>query len=109
MRQKNREILLVAKRQLDGLAYCSSGGIADALCDVIESIDGVLSDEQEEVNTDNGKGVVIGVVCCGDCKHGQQDGENGVLCEFGCEEHRPYNHFCAWAERRTFNENNEEN
>lgn len=45
---------------------------------------------------------------CKDCKHGQQDGENGVLCEYGCEEHRPYDHFCAWGERRTFDEDNEE-
>ena len=49
------------------------------------------------------------LVKCRDCKHGQHDGGKGVLCEYGCEEHRPYDHFCAWGERRTFNEDNEEN
>lgn len=50
------------------------------------------------------------LVKCRDCKHGQQVGELGVLCEYGLEEYRPFDHFCGWAERRTFeNEDNEEN
>ena len=48
------------------------------------------------------------VVTCRECKHGQQNGTLGVLCEYGGEEYRPYEHFCAWAERRAFDENIEE-
>lgn len=48
------------------------------------------------------------IVYCRECMHGQQVGELGVLCEYGCEEYRPFDHFCGWGERRTFNENHEE-
>ena len=42
------------------------------------------------------------VTRCRDCKHGQQVGDLGVLCEYGCEEYRPFDHFCGWGERRDF-------
>ena len=46
---------------------------------------------------------------CRDCKHGQQVGGYGVLCEYGLEELRPMDHFCAWGEVRSFEpEDNEE-
>ena len=48
------------------------------------------------------------LVVCAECKHGQQVGKYGVLCEYGLEELRPMDHFCAWGERREFgNEDNE--
>ena len=42
------------------------------------------------------------LVHCSECKHGQQVGDLGVACEYGCEEYRPFDHFCAWGERRDF-------
>lgn len=48
------------------------------------------------------------LVRCVECRHGQHNGEDGVICEWGGEEMRPYDHFCGWAERRNFCENNEE-
>ena len=42
------------------------------------------------------------LVHCSECKHGQQVGDLGVVCEYGCEEYRPFDHFCAWGERRDF-------
>lgn len=52
---------------------------------------------------------VVAVIRCRDCKHGQQVGELGVLCEYGLEEFRPFDHFCAWGEKRTYgDEDNEE-
>lgn len=46
--------------------------------------------------------VAINIIHCKDCKHGQQVGDLGVVCEYGCEEYRPFDHFCAWGERRDF-------
>lgn len=58
----------------------------------------------EETNKD-----VVAVIRCRDCKHGQQVGGYGVLCEYGLEELRPMDHFCAWGEVRSFEpEDNEE-
>ena len=51
---------------------------------------------------------VVSVIRCKDCKHGQQVGELGVLCEYGLEEFRPYDHFCAWGERRTYGDEDSE-
>ena len=52
---------------------------------------------------------VVAVIRCRDCKHGQQVGGYGVLCEYGLEELRPMDHFCAWGEVRSFEpEDNEE-
>lgn len=52
---------------------------------------------------------MVAVIRCRDCKHGQQIGGYGVLCEYGLEELRPMDHFCAWGEARSFEpEDNEE-
>ena len=52
---------------------------------------------------------MVSVIRCRDCKHGQQVGGYGVLCEYGLEELRPMDHFCAWGEVRSFEpEDNEE-
>ena len=52
---------------------------------------------------------VVAVIRCRNCKHGQQVGGYGVLCEYGLEELRPMDHFCAWGEVRSFEpEDNEE-
>lgn len=52
---------------------------------------------------------MVAVIRCRDCKHGQQVGGYGVLCEYGLEELRPMDHFCAWGEVRSFEpEDNEE-
>ncbi len=45
---------------------------------------------------------------CRDCKHGQQCAELGVICEYNQDEYRPYDSYCSFAERRTFDEDNEE-
>lgn len=55
------------------------------------------------------QGDMVAVIRCRDCKHGQQVGGYGVLCEYGLEELRPMDHFCAWGEVRSFEpEDNEE-
>ncbi len=52
---------------------------------------------------------MVAVIRCRGCKHGQQVGGYGVLCEYGLEELRPMDHFCAWGEVRSFEpEDNEE-
>lgn len=46
--------------------------------------------------------VMPDLIHCSECKHGQQVGDLGVVCEYGCEEYRPFDHFCGWGERRDF-------
>ena len=66
-------------------------------------------EESSFETTEKDTSIAESIIRCRDCKHGQQVGELGVLCEYGLEEYRPFDHFCGWAERRTFeNEDNEE-
>lgn len=52
---------------------------------------------------------VPGVIICRECRNGQQCGEHGVVCKYNQDEYLPYEHFCARGERRTFDdEDNEE-
>ena len=48
------------------------------------------------------------IIHCSECRHGQQVGDLGVVCEYGCEEYRPFDHFCAWGERRSFEDDGDE-
>lgn len=47
---------------------------------------------------------VVPVLYCRDCKHGQQCGELGVICEYNQDEYRPYDAYCSFGDRRTFEE-----
>lgn len=58
--------------------------------------------ESSEVTQGEGYEDMVAVIRCLDCKHGQQVGGYGVLCEYGLEELRPMDHFCAWGEVRSF-------
>ncbi len=46
-------------------------------------------------------------IYCRQCKHGQQCGELGVICEYNQDEYRPYNSYCSDGEVRTFEEEEE--
>ena len=50
---------------------------------------------------------VLPVLYCRDCKHGQQCGELGVICEYSQDEYRPYDAYCSFGDRRTFEEEEE--
>ena len=50
---------------------------------------------------------VVPVLYCRDCKHGQQCGELGVICEYSQDEYRPYDAYCSFGEVRTFEEDDE--
>ena len=47
MMAQNRERLIKAIGKLDGIAYCATGGVGDAICDVVETLEGILEDEKE--------------------------------------------------------------
>lgn len=47
---------------------------------------------------------VVPVLYCRECKHGQQCGELGVICEYSQDEYRPYDAYCSFGDRRTFEE-----
>ena len=52
MKDKNRELLIEIKGKLDGIIYCTDGGVADALCDVVETLEGILDDEKKDKKDD---------------------------------------------------------
>lgn len=60
--------------------------------------------KEKHVEIVKSEGVILEseLVKCRDCKHGQQIGGENVLCEYGLEELRPMDHFCAWGEARSF-------
>ena len=47
MKVENRERLIKAIGKLDGIVYCATGGVDDAICDVIEVLEGILDDEKK--------------------------------------------------------------
>ena len=101
------------------VANARKQGAVDAEC--IEAEKASMFQELEQKDTSSvaqsatlssaGEGLrdMVAVIRCRDCKHGQQVGGYGVLCEYGLEELRPMDHFCAWGEVRNFGpEDNEE-
>lgn len=50
MKVENREQLIGVIGELNGLAYCTTGGISDALADVVETLEGILDDEKKGAN-----------------------------------------------------------
>lgn len=52
MKIKNREQLIGVIGELNGLAYCATGGISDAICDVVETLEGILDDEKKDKKDD---------------------------------------------------------
>lgn len=47
MKDKNREQLIGVIGVLNGLAYGTTGGISDAIVDVVETLEGILDDEKK--------------------------------------------------------------
>lgn len=47
MKVENREQLIGVIGVLNGIAYCATGGVGDALCDVVETLEGILEDEKK--------------------------------------------------------------
>ena len=50
MKVENREQLIGVIGELNGLAYCVTGGIADVIVDVVETLEGILDDEKKGAN-----------------------------------------------------------
>ena len=104
---------LECKMQKDTSSVAQSHRLAEARSQNGSDVINVIHD-RSAATLPQGEGSVggsdmVAVIRCRDCKHGQQFGGYGVLCEYGLEELRSMDHFCAWGEMRSFEpEDNEE-
>lgn len=67
-----------------------------------EAVESEVAERREDIEKTPPVCFLPDLVHCSECRHGQQVGDLGVVCEYGCEEYRPFDHFCGWGERRDF-------
>jgi hypothetical protein len=90
-----------------GVAGSSPKGRADLAQLIREANWNITLEESNEMAEYLMAHDVVPVLRCRDCKHGQQCGELGVICEYSQDEYRPYDAYCSFGDRRTFEEEEE--
>ena len=94
----------IEKRFSEGLKG-SASALRRPLAELIrEASWNITLEESEEIAEYLLAHGVVPVLYCRDCKHGQQCGELGVICEYNQDEYRAYDAYCSFGDRRTFEE-----